>query len=135
VRLNGTSDLPWEGIVPAIFEQFPEVQFYDYTKSAHRMRNFLTGKLSANYHLTFSRSEENDGQCAEILALGGSVAVVYGVQAFEHALSGRFHGPYADKLHINGDAHDLRFLDPRGHVVALKAKGRAKRDASGFVVR
>jgi hypothetical protein len=28
----------------------------------------------------------------------------------------------------------LRFLDPRGVVVALKAKGKAKKDTSGFVI-
>jgi hypothetical protein len=35
---------------------------------------------------------------------------------------------------INGDADDLRFLDPDGVVVALYAKGAAKRDDTGFVV-
>jgi hypothetical protein len=41
---------------------------------------------------------------------------------------------------VNGDAHDLRFLDPKPHahhsatVVALRAKGHARHDRSGFVV-
>ena len=35
---------------------------------------------------------------------------------------------------INGDADDLRFLDPEGVVVALYAKGKAKHDQSGFVI-
>ena len=36
--------------------------------------------------------------------------------------------------HMDGDADDLRFLDPAGSVVALYAKGRAKKDKTGFVV-
>ena len=37
---------------------------------------------------------------------------------------------------INGDADDLRFLDPVGVIVGLKAKGpKAKKDTAGFVVR
>lgn len=35
---------------------------------------------------------------------------------------------------INGDEHDLRFLDPKRVVVGLNAKGDAKYDRSGFVV-
>ena len=32
-----------------------------------------------------------------------------------------------------GDDTDLRFLDMPGHVIALYAKGNAKRDRCGFV--
>ena len=53
IRLNGTSDLPWEKIAPQLFADFPDVQFYDYTKAIHRLRP----DLPTNYHLTFSRSE------------------------------------------------------------------------------
>jgi hypothetical protein len=35
---------------------------------------------------------------------------------------------------VSGDESDLRFLDPKGHVVGLIAKGKAKQDRSGFVV-
>jgi hypothetical protein len=35
---------------------------------------------------------------------------------------------------VNGDDHDLRFLDPGPSIVALKAKGKAKLDRTGFVV-
>jgi hypothetical protein len=35
---------------------------------------------------------------------------------------------------VDGDKDDLRFLDPKGVVVALYAKGKAKQDASGFVI-
>lgn len=121
VRLNGTSDLPWERIAPEIFATFPDVVFYDYTKAPHRMREALPG----NYSLTFSRSEVNG---AEVLRLpaDANVAVVF-AKALPETWSGR---PV-----IDGDRTDLRFLDARGVVVGLRAKGRAKRDTSGFVIR
>ena len=36
---------------------------------------------------------------------------------------------------IDGDTDDLRFLDPTNVVVGLKAKGDARHDTSGFVIR
>src|SRR5262249_14983912 len=81
VRLNGTSDLPWERISGysgrSLMARFPSVQFYDYTKNPHRMRAFLAGELPANYHLTFSRSECNTADALNMLARGGNVAVVF----------------------------------------------------------
>jgi hypothetical protein len=35
---------------------------------------------------------------------------------------------------IDGDLSDLRFLDRTGVVVGVRAKGKAKKDVSGFVV-
>jgi hypothetical protein len=35
---------------------------------------------------------------------------------------------------IDGDTHDMRFLDEDNVVVGLKAKGKAKTDYSGFVI-
>jgi len=127
VRLNGTSDLAWERIAPHLFERFPEVQFYDYTKSAKRAMAHAEGRMPRNYHLTLSRSESNERDCVLVHHAGGTVAAVCAPDYFEGAIA---HGGA-----VNGDLHDLRFLDPRGALVALKAKGRAKRDASGFVVR
>ena len=62
VRLNGTSDLPYErykvpGTDKNIMELFPDVQFYDYTKLENRI---VGQQLPVNYHLTFSRAEDND---------------------------------------------------------------------------
>lgn len=77
VRLNGTSDIVWEKVAPWLFEVFPSVQFYDYTKHERRM---LGGwKLPKNYHLTFSRSETNGEAVARVLAdnPGAKVAVVF----------------------------------------------------------
>lgn len=130
VRLNGTSDIAWErhwiernGLVyEGVPQAFPELQFYDYTKCIDR-NNQLD-----NYHLTFSRSEIND---AIVKRLISSVRLIN--------IATVFHG---DKLPetwngrpvIDGTAHDMRFLDPKGCIVGLLTKGRAKRDDTGFAV-
>ena len=126
VRLNGTSDLPFERIAPEIFAEFPDVRFYDYTKSDKRMLRQRRADWPANYSLTFSRSETNEPASLAVLAAGHNVAVV-----FQKNLPEYWQGyPIVD-----GDKHDLRFLDPvGGFVVGLKAKGKARRDTSGFVV-
>jgi hypothetical protein len=126
IRLNGTSDLPWEDIFPDMFTDFNMVQFYDYTKYVNRMLNFVKGRLPENYHLTFSRSEVNNSDCLEILRKGGNVAVVFDSKQLPSKWN-RF------KVN-NADSHDLRFLDPFG-VQGLYAKGRAKKDTTGFVVK
>src|SRR6185436_20585039 len=81
VRLNGSTDIGWHAARVAgrslMREVFPQVQFDDYTKSFNRMKAFLAGKLPANYHLTFSRSEVNEAECLQVLAMGGNVAVVF----------------------------------------------------------
>jgi len=123
VRLNGTSDIGWERY--GIIQAFNKTQFYDYTKNVQRMHAFLDGKLPSNYSITFSRSETNEAQCLEVLKRGGNVAVVFRKQLPTH-----WNGFPV----INGDENDLRFLDPKGVVVGLKAKGKAKSDTSGFVV-
>jgi hypothetical protein len=124
IRLDGTSDVGWErhGVIQA----FESTQFYDYTKNYFRMMSFLSGNLPANYSLTFSRSETNESQCLEVLKRGGNVAVVFRSKTLPATWNG-FRV-------INGDENDLRFLDPKGVVVGLSAKGKAKKDTSGFVV-
>jgi len=124
VRLNGTSDINWERY--SVIQAFNKVQFYDYTKNYFRMNLFLDGKLPSNYSLTFSRSETNESQCLDVLARGGNVAVVFRGKVLPTHWQGF---PV-----INGDENDLRFLDPKGVVVGLTAKGKAKTDTSGFVV-
>ena len=126
-RLNGTSDLEFWSIFRGLMADFPECQFYDYSKSTLRVRLYLAGKLPANYHLTFSLSESLASQDAarDFLARGVNVAVVFRTKAFPTSFLGH---PV-----INGDANDLRFTDPKGYVVALSAKGTAKRNLTGFV--
>ena len=123
IRLNGTSDIGWERY--SVIQAFKTTRFYDYTKSFARMLAFLDGKLPSNYSLTFSRSEANETQCLEVLKRGGNVAVV-----FRKSLPTHWNGFPV----INGDENDLRFLDPKGVVGGLTAKGKAKSDTSGFVV-
>ena len=118
-RLNGTSDLSWEKYEMAegknVFEVFAGIQFYDYTKVLGRKVKHIE-----NYHLTFSKADGNDSDVAEALMQGMSVVAVY------------------DKIPEgvpSADETDLRFLDPKGIMLGLKAKGRAKKDYSGFVIR
>jgi hypothetical protein len=128
VRLNGTSDIRWEAIACGehahIFAAFPEIQFYDYTKIPNRRVDGI-----ANYHLSISYSEAS----ARYAAIARESATRDGrnlVAVFRGELPETFLG----RPVVNGDESDLRFLDPRGVVVGLKAKGAAKRDTSGFVI-
>jgi hypothetical protein len=130
IRLNGTSDIRWEAASfkyqgLSIFEHFPDVQFYDYTKIPNR-RN-----LPANYSVTFSYADGNQADVAAAIARGLNIAVVFASAAVraDYMTSGFLGLPV-----IDGDETDLRFLDPRQSVVGLYAKGAAKRDLSGFVV-
>ena len=128
VRLNGTSDIRWETITVAnsgltIFECFPEVQFYDYTKDANRK------DLPANYDLTFSYSGVEGFQpFVEIaVAKGMRMAVVF---RKEKDIPATFKGIPV----VSGDKSDVRHLDDDGVIVGLYAKGKAKLDTTGFVV-
>jgi hypothetical protein len=127
VRLNVFSDIQWENILPEIFDQYPTIQFYDYTKHVARMTRFLSGQLPNNYHLTFSRSEKNERFCFPILEKYGNVTVVFN---HKNSLPKTWRGFPV----ISGDNSDLRFLDPVGRIVGLKAKGRARNSTGGFVV-
>ena len=123
VRLNTTSDISWENY--NLFEKFPMLQFYDYTKIQKRALKFARGEYPPNYHLTYSLNEDNYDRAVEVLNEGGNIAVV-----FRKNLPDTFMG----KKVVNGDLHDLRYLDPKNVVVGLKAKGKAKTDYSGFVM-
>ena len=122
-RLNGTSDLSWEKYTindKNLFELFPTVQFYDYTKVLGRKVDRYK-----NYHLTFSAADGNDKDVAGAIAAGMNVAMVFD----------KLPETYMGRTVINADDTDLRFLDPKGVIAGLKAKGRAKKDTSGFVRR
>lgn len=127
VRLNGTSDIRWEAIPVEgfrnIFEMFPGVRFYDYTKIPNRR------DLPPNYSLTFSRSEQGPDKVRDIIRRGRNVAAVFRVGRREE-LPLFWEGLPV----IDGDRSDLRFLDPAGVVVGLRAKGSAPGDRSGFVL-
>jgi hypothetical protein len=129
VRLNGTSDIAWENLRGSdgktLFELFPDVQFYDYTKLPGR-------KVPANYHLTVSYSGANPAYAKKALdhKHGHNVAVV-----FDTARGAPLPLFWGGRRVIDGDLTDLRFTDPDNVIVGLRAKGKAKRDTSGFVVR
>jgi hypothetical protein len=138
LRLNGTSDLPWEKLAPELFTEFPRLRVYDYTKSLRRAVAFAKGELPRNYHLTFSYSETNAAAAGIALAAGVNVAAVAdGVRPGQ-----RFALPGLPEPRptFSADRHDLRFLDRKaadgkGRIGILKAKGKAKGDKSGFVIR
>ena len=133
VRPNATSDIPFERVRVVVngvtfgnvMQAFPGVEFYDYTKQTKRALLWANNAMPANYHLTFSKAENNDVAVSQVLSAGGNVAVVFD----------KLPETYLGKPVINGDEHDFRPLDPKGVVVGLKAKGEAKGDESGFVVR
>lgn len=128
VRLNGTSDIVWESVRDwndegkNIMEMYPGVDFYDYSKRSNRKN------LPENYTLVYSLGEDNDLQAKVALSNGANVAVVFGGKKGEHLPETYLGAPV-----IDGDENDLRFLDPKGVIVGLYAKGQAKKDNSGFV--
>ena len=133
VRPNATSDIPWESFkLPDtntnLFEAFPDVQFYDYTKSVQRMMKFLNGEMPNNYHLTFSTSESNWSDCERVLKAGGTVSTVFNVKRGQPMIEEYYGFPV-----IDADTHDYRPNDPPGHIAGLRAKGKAIYDESGFV--
>ena len=134
-RLNGTSDISFEkypavrdGIAyDNIFSAFSEVQFYDYTKVLGRKVKDI-----GNYTLTFSAADGNDGDVIEAVKQGYNIAMVFNLKKTLEMPEYHIIGNRALPV-FNGDESDLRFLDPKGVVVGLYAKGKAKKDTSGFV--
>jgi hypothetical protein len=131
IRLNGTSDLAFEkysvirnGVEYAnIFAAFSNIQFYDYTK-------ILGRKIAniSNYSLTFSAADGNDADVVKAIQQGYNIATVFGIKK-----TLPMPETYMGLPVFNGDESDLRFLDPKGVVVGLYAKGKAKKDTTGFV--
>lgn len=129
-RLNLTSDIAWESVEikgKTLFDIFPDVIFYDYSKSFDRCKASRVSKSwPNNYHLTYSRSERTHPFVIDsLLALGCNVAVVF---------RGELAKSYRGHRVIDGDLTDLRFRDAQGVIVGLVAKGLGKRDESGFVL-
>lgn len=124
IRLNGTSDIEWENIKASedktIFELYPDLQFYDYTKNPNRKN------LPSNYDLTFSYSGVESFIKFNRQALSNNmrVATVFKVMPVE------FEG----RRVITGEDTDARFIEDKNVIVGLIAKGKARKDKSGFVV-
>ena len=127
VRLNATSDINWQKVLyhnKTIFEIFPEITFYDYTKNHNKFNNIVP-----NYHLTLSYTGRNWNKCLEILAKGHNVAMVFNVK-HEKDLPAM----YSQYQVVNGDLTDYRVDDAKGIIVGLKWKRIANRDAEKLVL-
>jgi len=123
IRLNGTSDLAFERYLndgKNLMDHFPKVKFYDYTKLENRINDQLPG----NYHLTFSRSETNEAVIDQVIEKA-PVSVV-----FKNKLPRLYNGYKV----INGDLHDMRFKNQSGVIIGLIAKGKARKDTTGFAI-
>lgn len=133
VRLNGTSDIRWENIPVSgyanIMQALPDIQYYDYTKLANRKN------VPANYDLTFSYSGVADyaPYVAKAVANGERIAVVFRNRSIVDAMLANGE-TFLGLPIVDGDNSDIRHLEPKGVIVALYAKGPARRDQSGFVV-
>lgn len=141
IRLNGSSDIPWEhpkygAIIPWVRETFPAVRVYDYTKIVGRALPSYSERFPG-YSVTFSWSGENAAQCASLLAQGVNVAVPFDIKR-----GGDLPSTFLNYRVIDGDKHDLRFLDEKGVVVGLRYKhsydgpnkGRKLQKRLGFIV-
>ena len=136
IRLNGTSDIPFENISVIhegklynnIFTLFNGIQFYDYSKIVKRLNSKNYTALS-NYILTFSRAENNTKDCVKALKSGVNVASV-----FKESLPNSYKINNLKYQVLNGDLTDLRFKDKAGVIIGLIAKGKAKKDTTGFVI-
>ena len=121
VRLNGTSDLNWNAYKvdgKTVFELFPTVQFYDYTKVPSRF-----DVMPDNYHLTFSYTGENWNDCETLLNKGYNVAVIFNIKK-GNALPETFNGYNV----IDGDLTDYRPNDGQGVIVGLRWKKIADKE-------
>jgi hypothetical protein len=130
IRLNGTSDIKWENVFfdydnkkTNIFDLFPNIQFYDYTKIANRI------DLPKNYDLTFSYSGVIEYQPYVKKAIDNQMRIATVFRSIKH-IPNEFLGLPV----VSGDNSDIRHLDDQNTIVALYAKGKAKKDTSGFVV-
>jgi hypothetical protein len=137
LRLNVFSDIAWERVVPELFEIFAawNVPVYDYTKRLDRFDDVTP----TNYTLIASHSERtnlasNPHILHDFISRGINVAVPFDVVQ-GHPLPATHHGVTV----VDGDASDLRHLDPRGVIVGLRSKvtknGKATADTGrGFVL-
>lgn len=134
IRLNGTSDIQWERVRvrdgKTFMALFPDVQFYDYTKIAKRLYDLTRPQ---NYYLCLSGSLADANyhkRCVQACKDGHSTVWV----ARDETVKARLLSQMTASPAVDGDEHDLRFLDPKGAYVVLRAKGSAKKELDGFVL-
>ena len=126
IRLNGTSDLDFVYLLKkyANFDisNYNNLHFYDYTKILGKVKKYIDNK---NYTLTFSRAEDNEAETIQALKIGSNVSAVF---------SGDLPKTYKGFTVVDGDKTDSEMLAFKGIILGLKAKGKAKKDNSGFVI-
>ncbi|MFZ9002333.1 MAG: GP88 family protein [Bacteriovoracaceae bacterium] len=120
LRINGFSDIE---IPTKLFKKHNDVQFYDYTKNYSFLSKSNRWK---NYHLTFSYSGNNLEDCKKALKRGFNVALVARDKSSVYKL-------FKNNNIIDGDSHDLRFLDPKNSIVMLSPKGVNKSLKNDFI--
>ena len=126
-RLNGTSDIDFVYLLNKyanldISTLKDYAVFYDYSKILGKCKKYLK---HPNYTVTFSRSESNEAETNEAIKLGVNVAAVF---------SGDLPNKYKGAPVVDGDKSDLVMLYNKGVILGLKAKGKARKDTSGFVI-
>lgn len=136
VRLNGTSDIRWEDIQHEQnpLQKFPHIRFYDYTKHdvIDRLKKIKAAGIQ-NYDLTFSLSETKISKNRAIQAIKNNVRVAFVYNKFNKPeFNKKITWNNISALVVDGDNHDARFIDPPQSFVALKAKGRARKETLGF---
>ena len=122
-RLNGTSDLNWNAYKvngKTIFELFPTVQFYDYTKIVTKFDS-----LAPNYQLTYSYTGYNWDSSKKVLDNDNNVAIVFNI-AKNRALPMTYKGYKV----VDGDVTDYRPNDGKGVIVGLRWKQIANKKAN-----
>jgi len=131
-RLNGTSDVDFVyllekyaglDILDLVYNiSKPTAVFYDYTKILGKVKKYID---HPNYVLTFSRAEDNEKEALQALEMGANVSAV-----FSHELPTHYKGFKV----VDGDSSDLVMLNHSGVILGLRAKGKARKDASGFTI-
>lgn len=147
VRLNVSTDVVWERLLPELFAEFRGISYYDYTKALPKHRP----TLPENYTLCHSFNERTTTADVEsIISAGRNVVVAFdSAYAPQRKLWGalpetvRFTDDdgrdFALKV-VNADRHDIRLpaIDGRGVVQGLHGKsGRNRVDtavSSGFML-
>jgi hypothetical protein len=161
IRLNGYSDILWEdqkikitspdvqkayknfclevlGISPNsytvrnIFELFPNIEFYDYTKYDPIKSERKRSNIPQNYHLTFSLSERkiDKNHIEEILEIE-NIAIVVVKEEKEKIIDYINNSTSFDA--INGDEYDCRIEDGEKKLVILEAIQDGRKVKTDFV--
>lgn len=128
IRLNGTSDIDFIKLlfIKCKLDVFTlkNLKFYDYTKVPNRLKDYA----NKPYTITFSRSENNWSNCIDMLTAGINVSVL-----FDHKKP--LPKVYKGYRVVDGDKNDVVMMKHKGVILGLKAKGKARKDETGFVVR